>query len=256
MKKILLVFLTITLAFCFTTTAGFAVTNGDVETLVISDYNISEVDVSGNTEDGVYAVTVQIVKDSTIVASESFEVNDSQEFTGTFNGLSLAYSTTYTVRAANYVGGTWETTTFTTEAEPYIPPYIPPYNPSTTTPTLMTDAMVQELVKNFTVTTRTENQTRGIKVYVNDIEGLQQIKDAGYTVVYDFYNVCQRAVPKNTQYKLTKVKDKSEAWYLNTAAKKGNKYYYKAVLKVKNAEGEVIAKTTLEQGKYGCRTRK
>ncbi len=52
-----------------------------------------------------------------------------------------------------------------------------------------------------------------------------------------------------------KILDKVDSWYLNTAAKKGKKYYYKAVAKVYDENGELVAETELTQGKYGCRTR-
>ena len=62
------------------------------------------------------------------------------------------------------------------------------------------------------------------------------------------------AAPSASDYKITKVVNKAEPWYLNTAAKMGKKYYYKAVAKVLDKEGNVVATTELSQGKYGCRT--
>ena len=47
---------------------------------------------------------------------------------------------------------------------------------------------------------------------------------------------------------------KTTGTYTNTKGVKGTKYYYKAKLVVKNAEGEVVATTPLTQCLYATRT--
>lgn len=117
------------------------------------------------------------------------------------------------------------------------------------------DSKVKALIHDTKVFVRTENQAKGIKVFVYDNEELAKAKNEGYTVLYDFYNVKAKKAPKNNHYKITKVVNKEEPWYLNTAAKKGSKYYYKAVAKVLDENGKIVTTTELSQGLYGCRTR-
>ncbi len=115
---------------------------------------------------------------------------------------------------------------------------------------------VKKIVNDMQLVTRTADHARGIMVHVLDVEGVDVIEDAGYEVVYDFYSAQQVNVPTNGRYRLTKVYGKSEAWYLNTAAGRGKRYYYKAVIRVLDAKGNVVAKTSLTQAKYGYRTRR
>ena len=116
---------------------------------------------------------------------------------------------------------------------------------------------VKEFVNDMTLVVRTASQPRGIYVHVEDgVSGLKEIKNAGYRVVYDFYSTQQNISPADAKFRLTKVYGKTEPWYLNTAAKKGMRYYYKTTIRVIDAEGTVIAKTTLSQAEYGYRTRR
>ncbi|MCR5719978.1 MAG: hypothetical protein K6F84_05380 [Lachnospiraceae bacterium] len=57
----------------------------------------------------VAAVMVGLYKGDTNLAMESFEVNSDNSFTGTIEDLSLEKGETYTVKVADYDGGTWET---------------------------------------------------------------------------------------------------------------------------------------------------
>ncbi len=120
----------------------------------------------------------------------------------------------------------------------------------------LSEAEVKALVEVMVPTVRTENQSRGIKVYVLDNEEITKFKKAGYTVKYDFYRAESKKPPMAEEYKITKVVNKLEPWYLNTATIKNQKYYYKAVAKVYDQDDNLIATTELTQGKYGCRTRK
>lgn len=117
------------------------------------------------------------------------------------------------------------------------------------------DNEMKALAQGTTVVVRTENVKRGIKVYVQDNDEVAKAKAEGYKVLYDFYRAEGKTAPSSDQYKITKVINKEEPWYLNTAAKKGHKYYYKAVAKIIDEDGNVIATTELTQGLYGCRTR-
>ncbi len=121
--------------------------------------------------------------------------------------------------------------------------------------TPLTVAQAKALVKEMVPVVRTENQARGIKVFLQDSPAINRLKASGFKVLYDFYRAESNTVPKAEDYKITTVVNKEEPWYLNTAAKKGKKYYYKAVAKVYDANGELVAETELTQGKYGCRTR-
>ena len=70
----------------------------------------SKVTVSGTTENVTAAVAVQVLDGETVIAMDSFVVlNDA--FSGQIEGLSLTVGKTYTIRIADYDGGTWQTTT-------------------------------------------------------------------------------------------------------------------------------------------------
>ncbi len=122
--------------------------------------------------------------------------------------------------------------------------------------THLTVEEVQKLAAETTVVVRTENQARGIRAYVVENENLEKMKAAGYTLTYDFYRAEGTTVPTNDQYELTKVHDKSEGWYLNTAAQAGKRYYYKVIIKIYDEEGNHVADIALEENKYGYRTRR
>ena len=104
------------------------------------------------------------------------------------------------------------------------------------------DTMIKEV--NLKVRT-SKTSKKNIKAVVSgDITALT---DAGYTVKYKFY----RSAKKAAGYKAVKTKDTNT--YINTAGKKGTKYYYKAKAMVYS--GDTLAgQTVLKQCKYGLRT--
>ena len=82
-----------------------------------------------------------------------------------------------------------------------------------------------------------------------DEDAIKAIEDLGYTVKYKFY----RSTKKSASYK-AKLEGANKT-YTNTTGKKGTKYYYKARVMVYDAQGELIAKTALNQCKYAARTK-
>ena len=102
------------------------------------------------------------------------------------------------------------------------------------------------LIKEVNLKVRTSKTSKkNIKAVVSgDVTALT---DAGYTVKYKFY----RSAKKAAEYKAVKTKDTNT--YINTAGKKGTKYYYPA--KVMVYSGDTLAgQTVLKQCKYGART--
>ena len=71
--------------------------------------------------------------------------------------------------------------------------------------------------------------------------------DAGYTVKYKFY----RSEKKASKYVAKATK--AGKTYINTAGKKGTKYYYKAKALVYDGD-KLVGQTVLTQCKYGVRT--
>ena len=76
---------------------------------------------------------------------------------------------------------------------------------------------------------------------------IKAIKGLGYTVKYKFY----RSTKKSSNY-VAKVEKKVKS-YINTAGKKGTRYYYKARIMVYDADGNLVAKSELGQCKYASR---
>ncbi len=91
----------------------------------------------------------------------------------------------------------------------------------------------------------------GIKVVMNLSESentiISEFTDLGYTVKYKFY----RSTKKSGGYKAKIEKDSRT--YINTAGKKGMRYYYKARIMVYDAEGNLIAGTALKNCRYTTR---
>ena len=86
---------------------------------------------------------------------------------------------------------------------------------------------------------------KNIKAVVSgDITALT---DAGYTVKYKFY----RSEKKASKY--VSKGEKTADTYINTAGKKGTKYYYKAKALVYSGD-KLVGQTVLTQCKYGVRT--
>ena len=102
------------------------------------------------------------------------------------------------------------------------------------------------LIKEVNLKVRTSKTSKkNIKAVVSgDVKALT---DAGYTVKYKFY----RSEKKASKYTAAKVKDTNT--YINTAGKKGTKYYYKAKALVYDGD-KLVGQTVLTQCKYGVRT--
>ena len=96
---------------------------------------------------------------------------------------------------------------------------------------------------------RSSKTSKGnIKVVLNaNMDKLQAIKELGYTVKYKFY----RSTGKSSNY-VAKV-EKTVKSYINTAGKKGTRYYYKVRIMVYDAEGNIVAKTALSDCRYASR---
>ena len=85
---------------------------GTVSDLSVSG-NTTQISVSGTTTGVTAAVAVQVLDSgSNIVAMENITISGNT-FSGSLAGLTLTSGATYTVRAADYDGGTWKTTTIT-----------------------------------------------------------------------------------------------------------------------------------------------
>lgn len=110
-----------------------------------------------------------------------------------------------------------------------------------------------ELVKSVKLKARSAKTAKGnIRVTLSVANGRDSIKaleDLGYTVKYKYYRSTSRA--KNYKSML----EGTGKTYINTAGKKGTKYFYKARLTVYDAQGRLIAKTELKQCRYACRVK-
>ena len=102
------------------------------------------------------------------------------------------------------------------------------------------------LIKEVNLKVRTSKTAKkNIKAVVSgDITALT---DAGYTVKYKFY----RSTKKASKY--VSKGEKTADTYINTAGKKGTKYYYKAKAMVYSGD-TLVGQTVLKQCKYGVRT--
>ncbi len=96
-------------------------------------------------------------------------------------------------------------------------------------------------------TSKTSKKNVEIKVSVKNNNSLiKEAKAMGYTVKYKFYKSTRKA----SKYIALKTKDTDT--YINTAGKKGTKYYYKAKVLVYDGD-KLIAQTELKQCSYGVR---
>ena len=102
------------------------------------------------------------------------------------------------------------------------------------------------LIKEVNLKVRTSKTSKkNIKAVVSgDVKALT---DAGYTVKYKFY----RSEKKASKYEAKATK--AGKIYINTAGKKGTKYYYKAKALVYDGD-KLVGQTVLTQCKYGVRT--
>ena len=108
------------------------------------------------------------------------------------------------------------------------------------------DENAKAYVQDLGIKARSTKTAKGVKVTIK--ADVQELLDAGFTVEYKFY----RSTKSNKGFKA--MITKTTGTYTNTKGVKGTKYYYKAKLVVKNAEGEVVATTPLTQCLYATRT--
>ena len=111
------------------------------------------------------------------------------------------------------------------------------------------DAKAADLTKALKLQARSAKTSKGnIKVTLNvNADDIKALEDLGYTVKYKYY----RSTVKAAKY--TAKVEKTEKTYTNTTGKKGTRYYYKARVMVYGADGQLAAKTALNQCKYACR---
>ena len=102
------------------------------------------------------------------------------------------------------------------------------------------------MIKDVNLKVRTSKTAKkNIKAVVSG--DVKAITDAGYTVKYKFY----RSEKKASKYEAKATK--AGKTYINTAGKKGTKYYYKAKALVYDGD-KLVGQTVLKQCKYGART--
>ena len=111
---------------------------------------------------------------------------------------------------------------------------------------------VKNLVKEVKLkVTTSKTAKKSVRVKIGEVKNLNSlIKEAkamGYTVKYKFYKSTRKA----SKYIALKTKDTDT--YINTAGKKGTKYYYKAKVLVYDGKN-LIAQTELKQCRYGVRS--
>lgn len=109
----------------------------------------------------------------------------------------------------------------------------------------MSEAEAEAIVKSFKIKAKTKALKKSVKITVKvDKEAIKNLKDNGYIVKYRYYRS-----NKDKGYK--KIATKAVKSYIDKTVKKGKTYYYKVALRVYDANGKLIAKTTLKDCKYG-----
>jgi hypothetical protein len=78
-------------------------------------------------------------------------------------------------------------------------------------------------------------------------EFIDGMKSQGYTVKYRFY----RSTKKSSGYKA--MKSGTTGIYYNTSGKSGTRYYYKAQIRIYDANGKLVTKTALKNCNYTTR---
>ena len=111
---------------------------------------------------------------------------------------------------------------------------------------------INSLIREAKLKATTSKTTKkSIKVKIGEAKNsnslIKEAKAMGYTVKYKFYKSTRKA----SKYIALKTKDTDT--YINTAGKKGTKYYYKAKVLVYDGKN-LIAQTELKQCRYGVRS--
>ena len=125
------------------------------------------------------------------------------------------------------------------------------------TPEKLEPQAVKELVKELKLVARSERLSNGnvrIKVTkITDINDnpvdLNELEKNGYTVKFKYY----RSVKKSAGYDTRLEKDADINSYINNFGDKGTKYYYKVKVMVYDADGNLVAQSSLNQCKYAMR---
>ena len=116
---------------------------------------------------------------------------------------------------------------------------------------------VKNIVKELKLVARSERLSNGnvrIKVTkITDINDnpvdLNELEKNGYTVKFKYY----RSVKKSAGYDTRLEKDADINSYINNFGDKGTKYYYKVKVTVYDADGNLVAQSSLNQCKYAMR---
>ena len=117
---------------------------------------------------------------------------------------------------------------------------------------------VKNIIKELKLVARSERLSNGnvrIKVTkITDINDnpvdLDELERNGYTVKFKYY----RSVKKSAGYDTRLEKDADINSYINNFGDKGTKYYYKVKVMVYDADGNLVAQSSLNQCKYAMRT--
>ena len=97
------------------------------------------------------------------------------------------------------------------------------------------DTAAKDLAKDVKIKVSSAKLIKGTKITAKVSSGdLKAIKDLGYNVTYKYY----RSTKKTSGYVL--MKETKYSTYKNTSGKKGTKYYYKALIEITDACGDVI----------------
>lgn len=97
------------------------------------------------------------------------------------------------------------------------------------------DTAAKALAKDVKIKVSSAKLIKGTKITAKVSSGdLKAIKDLGYDVTYKYY----RSTKKTSGYVL--MKESKYSTYKNTSGKKGTKYYYKALIEITDACGDVI----------------
>lgn len=116
---------------------------------------------------------------------------------------------------------------------------------------------VKNLVKELKLVARSERLSNGnVRIRVTKITDindnpvdLNELEKNGYTVKFKYY----RSVKKSAGYDTRLEKDADINSYINNFGDKGTKYYYKVKVMVYDADGNLVAQSSLNQCKYAMR---
>ena len=116
---------------------------------------------------------------------------------------------------------------------------------------------VKNIVKELKLVARSERLSNGnVRIRVTKITDindnpvdLNELEKNGYTVKFKYY----RSVKKSAGYDTRLEKDADINSYINNFGDKGTKYYYKVKVTVYDADGNLVAQSSLNQCKYAMR---